>query len=146
MAPAFAQDASLSLLPWQEFPLAILRGWECYCAYPTPQFNLRDAVDSSLCGQESEAQRLAEYCEVYQTPVQGEFCPGGAQACRALLLCLPLVVALGLGVRTECAVLGRGRCLGGWSYLGITGTGGLHHPWRQDTGCGARFEERLTFI
>lgn len=75
MAPAFTQDASLSLLPWQEFPLAILRGWECYCAYPTPQFNLRDAVDSSLCGQESEAQRLAEYCEVYQTPVQGEFCP-----------------------------------------------------------------------
>uniref|UniRef100_A0A8C3VK41 WSC domain containing 1 n=1 Tax=Catagonus wagneri TaxID=51154 RepID=A0A8C3VK41_9CETA len=55
----------------KEFPLAVLRGWECYCAYPTPQFNLRDAVDGSLCGQESEAQRLAEYCEVYQTPVQG---------------------------------------------------------------------------
>lgn len=55
--------------------MAILRGWECYCAYSTPQFNLRDAVDSSLCGQESEAQRLAEYCEVYQTPVQGEFHP-----------------------------------------------------------------------
>lgn len=58
---------------WQEFPLAILRGWECYCAYPTPQFSLRDTVDSSLCGQEPEAQRLAQYCEVYQTPVQGEF-------------------------------------------------------------------------
>ncbi|XP_026986591.1 WSC domain-containing protein 1 [Orcinus orca] len=58
----------------KEFPLAILRGWECYCAYPTPQFNLRDAVDSSLCGQESEAQRLAEYCEVYQTPVQDTRC------------------------------------------------------------------------
>nr|XP_019835959.1 PREDICTED: WSC domain-containing protein 1-like [Bos indicus] len=60
--------------PRQEFPLAILRGWECYCAYSTPQFNLRDAVDSSLCGQESEAQRLAEYCEVYQTPVQDTRC------------------------------------------------------------------------
>ncbi|XP_065765475.1 sialate:O-sulfotransferase 1 isoform X1 [Muntiacus reevesi] len=58
----------------KEFPLAILRGWECYCAYSTPQFNLRDAVDSSLCGQESEAQRLAEYCEVYQTPVQDTRC------------------------------------------------------------------------
>ena len=72
MALAFTGDTSLSLLVWQEFPLAILRGWECYCAYPTPQFNLRDAVDSSLCGQDPEAQRLAEYCEVYQTPVQGE--------------------------------------------------------------------------
>ncbi|CAK7318473.1 WSC domain-containing protein 1 [Vulpes lagopus] len=58
----------------KEFPLAILRGWECYCAYPTPQFSLRDAVDSSLCGQEPELQRLAEYCEVYQTPVQDTRC------------------------------------------------------------------------
>nr|XP_055163037.1 WSC domain-containing protein 1 isoform X2 [Nyctereutes procyonoides] len=58
----------------KEFPLAVLRGWECYCAYPTPQFSLRDAVDSSLCGQEPELQRLAEYCEVYQTPVQDTRC------------------------------------------------------------------------
>uniref|UniRef100_A0A2I3GNT6 WSC domain containing 1 n=1 Tax=Nomascus leucogenys TaxID=61853 RepID=A0A2I3GNT6_NOMLE len=58
----------------KEFPLAILRGWECYCAYPTPQFNLRDAMDSSLCGHDPEAQRLAEYCEVYQTPVQDTRC------------------------------------------------------------------------
>uniref|UniRef100_A0A8C9UJV2 WSC domain containing 1 n=1 Tax=Spermophilus dauricus TaxID=99837 RepID=A0A8C9UJV2_SPEDA len=58
----------------KEFPLAVLRGWECYCAYPTPQFNLRDAVDSSLCGQVPEAQRLAGYCEVYQTPVQDTRC------------------------------------------------------------------------
>lgn len=58
----------------KEFPLAILRGWECYCAYPTRQFNLRDAMDSSLCGQDPEAQRLAEYCEVYQTPVQDTRC------------------------------------------------------------------------
>ncbi|XP_058532186.1 sialate:O-sulfotransferase 1 [Ochotona princeps] len=53
----------------KEFPLAILRGSECYCAYPTPQFNLREAVDSSRCGQ-----RQAEYCEVYQTPVQDTRC------------------------------------------------------------------------
>uniref|UniRef100_I3NH40 WSC domain containing 1 n=1 Tax=Ictidomys tridecemlineatus TaxID=43179 RepID=I3NH40_ICTTR len=44
------------------------------CAYPTPQFNLRDAADSSLCGQVPEAQRLAGYCEVYQTPVQDTRC------------------------------------------------------------------------
>lgn len=68
--PAPTPDASL---PRQEFPLAVLRGWECYCAYPTPQFSLRDAVDSSLCGRGPEAPRQAEYCEVYQTPVQGEF-------------------------------------------------------------------------
>lgn len=58
----------------KEFPLAILRGWECYCAYPTPEFNLRDAVDGSMCGQGPEVQRLAEYCEVYQTPVQDTRC------------------------------------------------------------------------
>ncbi|KAF6300156.1 WSC domain containing 1 [Rhinolophus ferrumequinum] len=58
----------------KEFPLAVLRGWECYCAYPTPQFSLQDAVDSSLCGQDPEAQRLAEYCKVYQTPMQDTRC------------------------------------------------------------------------
>ncbi|XP_077021744.1 sialate:O-sulfotransferase 1 [Tamandua tetradactyla] len=58
----------------KEFPLAVLRGWECYCAYPTPQFSLRDAAEDSLCGQEPEAQRLGDYCEVYQTPVQDTRC------------------------------------------------------------------------
>uniref|UniRef100_A0A8C6QKR7 WSC domain containing 1 n=1 Tax=Nannospalax galili TaxID=1026970 RepID=A0A8C6QKR7_NANGA len=57
-----------------EFPLAILQGQECYCAYPTPQFTLRDAVDSTLCHQASEAQRMPSYCEVYQTPVQDTRC------------------------------------------------------------------------
>nr|XP_035934242.1 WSC domain-containing protein 1 isoform X2 [Halichoerus grypus] len=67
-------DACSGFCSQKEFPLAILRGWECYCAYPTPQFSLRDTVDSSLCGQEPEAQRLAQYCEVYQTPVQDTRC------------------------------------------------------------------------
>ncbi|XP_069338200.1 sialate:O-sulfotransferase 1 [Eulemur rufifrons] len=58
----------------KEFPLAVLRGWKCYCAYPTPQFSLRDAMDSSLCDQDPEVQRLADYCEVYQTPVQDTRC------------------------------------------------------------------------
>lgn len=97
--------------------MAVLRGWECYCAYPTPQFNLRDAVDSSLCGQESEAQRLAEYCEVYQTPVQGNFHPRGGQVCRALLPWLPQALAHGLVVCTEYAVLGWGGSLGGGPAL-----------------------------
>ncbi|OBS75952.1 hypothetical protein A6R68_17595, partial [Neotoma lepida] len=44
-----------------EFPLAILRGWDCYCAYPTPQFSLRDAVDGALCSQAPEAQGLPGY-------------------------------------------------------------------------------------
>lgn len=63
--------------------MAVLRGWECYCAYPTPQFSLQDAVDSSLCGQDPEAQRLAEYCKVYQTPVQGEPRPRAGQSVQA---------------------------------------------------------------
>ncbi|ERE68830.1 WSC domain-containing protein 1 [Cricetulus griseus] len=58
----------------KEFPLAILRGWDCYCAYPTPQFSLRDAVDGALCNQAPEAQDLPGYCEVYQTPVQDTRC------------------------------------------------------------------------
>ncbi|XP_006532995.1 sialate:O-sulfotransferase 1 isoform X2 [Mus musculus] len=58
----------------KEFPLAILRGWDCYCAYPTPQFSLRDAVDGALCSQAPETQGLPGYCEVYQTPVQDTRC------------------------------------------------------------------------
>lgn len=77
--------------------MAILRGWECYCAYPTPQFSLRDAVDSSLCGQDPEAQRLAEYGTVYQTPVQGEPPPQRwTERAGPSSLRLPLGVAFGL--------------------------------------------------
>lgn len=91
--------------------MAILRGWECYCAYPTSQFNLRDPVDSSLCGQEPEAQKLVEYCEVYQTPVQGEPHPRGGQGLRVLL---PVPASAGgmwsggleMLAMVECAVLG----------------------------------------
>lgn len=67
--------------------MAILRGWECYCA-SHPQFNLRDAVDSSLCGQESEAQRLAEYCGSTRPLCKVGSTPRGDLACRALLLYL----------------------------------------------------------
>lgn len=91
--------------------MAILRGQECYCAYPTSQFNLRDAVDGALCGQEPEARKLAEYCEVYQTPVQGEPRPRGGQAVKgppphACLCWWHEAWGLEMLITVECAVLG----------------------------------------
>ncbi|XP_045343278.1 WSC domain-containing protein 1 isoform X3 [Leopardus geoffroyi] len=74
LQPNATAEACSGFCSQKEFPLAVLRGRECYCAYPTPQFSLRDAVDSSLCGRGSEAPRQAEYCEVYQTPVQDTRC------------------------------------------------------------------------
>ncbi|XP_039110466.1 WSC domain-containing protein 1 isoform X1 [Hyaena hyaena] len=72
--PNATVEACSGFCSQKEFPLAVLRGWDCYCAYPTPQFSLRDAADGSLCGRGPEARRLAEYCEVYQTPVQDTRC------------------------------------------------------------------------
>lgn len=115
----------LSPLAPQEFPLAVLRGWECYCAYPTPQFSLRDAVDSSLCGQEPELQRLAEYCEVYQTPVQGELGMGDA-LCGAPTPCPPRFALQGFG-DANVAVCSPGEGREG------EGRGGHHRPWRHLT-------------
>ncbi|XP_026903592.1 WSC domain-containing protein 1 isoform X2 [Acinonyx jubatus] len=74
LQPNATAEACSGFCSQKEFPLAVLRGQECYCAYPTPQFSLRDAVDSSLCGRGPEALRQAEYCEVYQTPVQDTRC------------------------------------------------------------------------
>ncbi|XP_058561623.1 sialate:O-sulfotransferase 1 [Neofelis nebulosa] len=74
LQPNMTAEACSGFCSQKEFPLAVLRGRECYCAYPTPQFSLRDAVDSSLCGRGPEAPRQAEYCEVYQTPVQDTRC------------------------------------------------------------------------
>ncbi|XP_047689028.1 WSC domain-containing protein 1 isoform X2 [Prionailurus viverrinus] len=74
LQPNATAEACSGFCSQKEFPLAVVRGQECYCAYPTPQFSLRDAVDSSLCGRGPEAPRQAEYCEVYQTPVQDTRC------------------------------------------------------------------------
>ncbi|XP_046945650.1 WSC domain-containing protein 1 isoform X1 [Lynx rufus] len=74
LQPNATAEACSGFCSQKEFPLAVLWGRECYCAYPTPQFSLRDAVDSSLCGRGPEAPRQAEYCEVYQTPVQDTRC------------------------------------------------------------------------
>ncbi|XP_001510281.1 WSC domain-containing protein 1 [Ornithorhynchus anatinus] len=64
----------------KEFPLAILRGPECYCGYPTVHFPLRDSVDQSLCGRtvggngRPATSRNGDYCAAYQTPVQDTRC------------------------------------------------------------------------
>ncbi|CAM9759081.1 unnamed protein product [Bubo scandiacus] len=60
----------------KEFPLAVIRGRECYCGYPTGRFSLRDGADGLLCSGTHNASGAAEgkYCLVYQTPVQDTRC------------------------------------------------------------------------
>ncbi|KAM9218424.1 WSC domain-containing protein 1 [Leptosomus discolor] len=60
----------------KEFPLAVIRGRECYCGYPTGRFSLRDGADRLLCSGMHNASSVAEgkYCLVYQTPVQDTRC------------------------------------------------------------------------
>ncbi|XP_031985955.1 WSC domain-containing protein 1 isoform X3 [Corvus moneduloides] len=57
----------------KEFPLAVIRGQECYCGYPTGRFPARDSADGLRCSGTRNASSTAEgnYCLVYQTPVQG---------------------------------------------------------------------------
>ncbi|NXY45185.1 WSCD1 protein, partial [Ceuthmochares aereus] len=59
-----------------EFPLAVIRGRECYCGYPTGRFPLHDGADGLLCSGMLNASSAAEgkYCLVYQTPVQDTRC------------------------------------------------------------------------
>ncbi|XP_074701269.1 sialate:O-sulfotransferase 1 isoform X2 [Strix aluco] len=60
----------------KEFPLAVIRGRECYCGYPTRRFSLRDGANGLLCSGTHNASGAAEgkYCLVYQTPVQDTRC------------------------------------------------------------------------
>ncbi|NXC54381.1 WSCD1 protein, partial [Aleadryas rufinucha] len=60
----------------KEFPLAVIRGQECYCGYPTGRFPLRDGADGLRCSGSRNASSAAEgkYCLVYQTPVQDTRC------------------------------------------------------------------------
>ncbi|NXN95343.1 WSCD1 protein, partial [Rhinopomastus cyanomelas] len=60
----------------KEFPLAVIRGQECYCGYPTGRFPLHDGADGQLCRAAPDAGGAAEgkYCLVYQTPVQDTRC------------------------------------------------------------------------
>ncbi|NWU45415.1 WSCD1 protein, partial [Hylia prasina] len=56
----------------KEFPLAVIRGQECYCGYPTGRFSLREGADGLRCRTRSAAG--GHYCLVYQTPVQDTRC------------------------------------------------------------------------
>lgn len=53
--------------------MAVIRGQECYCGYPTGRFPLHDSADGLRCSGTRNASSAAEgkYCLVYQTPVQG---------------------------------------------------------------------------
>ncbi|NXD23298.1 WSCD1 protein, partial [Spelaeornis formosus] len=60
----------------KEFPLAVIRGQECYCGYPTGRFSLRQGADGQRCSGSRNASSAAagQYCLVYQTPVQDTRC------------------------------------------------------------------------
>ncbi|XP_029468385.1 WSC domain-containing protein 1 [Rhinatrema bivittatum] len=64
----------------KEFPLAVTRGTECYCGFPTTRFTLHNSVDELHCGRLLNVSGIAaapeeeKYCAVYQTPVQDTRC------------------------------------------------------------------------
>lgn len=94
-------------------------------------------MDSSLCGQEPEAQRLAEYCEVYQTPVQGEFGAWGTRCAGSSPPCLSRLHSGGLEMPAwPYAILGLGgegsTFPGGWTQdaHGLCGSGVEGDLWK----------------
>ncbi|NXH58253.1 WSCD1 protein, partial [Rhabdornis inornatus] len=60
----------------KEFPLAVIRGQECHCGFPTGRFSLREGADGRRCSGSRNASSAAggQYCLVYQTPVQDTRC------------------------------------------------------------------------
>ncbi|XP_062363056.1 sialate:O-sulfotransferase 1 [Cinclus cinclus] len=60
----------------KEFPLAVIRGLECHCGFPTRRFSLREGADGLRCSGSRNASSAAggDYCLVYQTPVQDTRC------------------------------------------------------------------------
>ncbi|NXA50907.1 WSCD1 protein, partial [Nothocercus julius] len=63
----------------KEFPLAVIRGTECYCGYPTRHFTLHDGAEGPRCrrlhsGGGAGAAAARTHCLVYQTPVQDTRC------------------------------------------------------------------------
>uniref|UniRef100_A0A8B9Q7J9 WSC domain containing 1 n=1 Tax=Apteryx owenii TaxID=8824 RepID=A0A8B9Q7J9_APTOW len=55
----------------KEFPLAVIRGTECYCGYPTRHFTLHDGAEGPRCHR---LHNTSGHCLVYQTPVQDTRC------------------------------------------------------------------------
>ncbi|NWS87540.1 WSCD1 protein, partial [Toxostoma redivivum] len=60
----------------KEFPLAVIRGQECHCGFPTGRFSLREGADGRRCsGTRNDSSAAGgQYCLVYQTPVQDTRC------------------------------------------------------------------------
>nr|XP_056721151.1 sialate:O-sulfotransferase 1 [Euleptes europaea] len=64
----------------KEFPLAVIRGPNCHCGFPTIQFPLHNSSDRSLCRRLQNVSGAADmpgredYGLVYQTPVQDTRC------------------------------------------------------------------------
>ncbi|XP_063002696.1 sialate:O-sulfotransferase 1 [Elgaria multicarinata webbii] len=64
----------------KEFPLAVIRGPECHCGFPTVHFSLRNSSDKSFCSRFQNVSSTAQvpqegdYRFVYQTPVQDTRC------------------------------------------------------------------------
>lgn len=73
-------DMCLEFCSAKEYPLAIIQWPECFCGYPTVQFNLYEHLDDSLCSGSlndssgSEGLRDENYYSVYQTPIQDTRC------------------------------------------------------------------------
>ena len=63
--------------------MAVIRGRECHCGYPTGHFPLRHGADRRLCSAMPNASSAAAggYCLAYQTPVQGTAPAAHRNAC-----------------------------------------------------------------
>ncbi|KAJ6657906.1 hypothetical protein lerEdw1_001826 [Lerista edwardsae] len=64
----------------KEFSLAVIRGTQCRCGFPTVQFPLHNGTDRSVCSRlqnvssPSQVPKGEDYWFVYQTPVQDTRC------------------------------------------------------------------------
>ncbi|XP_061074460.1 sialate:O-sulfotransferase 1-like [Conger conger] len=57
----------------RELPLAVLQTPDCFCGYATAAFSLQEPAQDSLCIA-ANGSNPAEFCQVYQTPVQDSRC------------------------------------------------------------------------
>uniref|UniRef100_A0A8C5LI11 WSC domain containing 2 n=1 Tax=Leptobrachium leishanense TaxID=445787 RepID=A0A8C5LI11_9ANUR len=72
-------DKCVDLCTEKDYPLAVLAGTVCYCAFPTAYFTLHEREDEQLCaqkcaGEEFESCGTLDYFIVYQTQVQDNRC------------------------------------------------------------------------
>ncbi|OCT98450.1 hypothetical protein XELAEV_180106821mg, partial [Xenopus laevis] len=72
-------DKCVDLCTEKEYPLAVLGGTVCHCAFPTTYFTLHEREDEQLCSQkciveEFESCGTSDYFIVYQTQVQDNRC------------------------------------------------------------------------